>query len=162
MEAKFTFTVNGEARSVTTHPERSLLEVLREDLQLTGTKYGCGEGQCRACTVLMSGKSVAACLTPIADADKQTILTIEGLAKGDALHPVQEAFLTEGAFQCGYCTSAMIMGVVGLLNEKPNPTDADILSRMQKHLCRCCSYPKILTAVRRATNRTGNLKTANR
>ena len=158
MEAKFTFTVNGEARSVTTHPERSLLEVLREDLQSTGTKYGCGEGQCRACTVLMSGKSVAACLTPIADADKQTILTIEGLAKGDALHPVQEAFLTEGAFQCGYCTSGMIMGVVGLLNEKPNPTDADILSRMQKHLCRCCSYPKILTAIRRAANRTGNLK----
>src|SRR2546429_5266271 len=158
MEKTLALTVNGKLRTIASDPERPLLDVLREDLQLTGTKYGCGEGQCRACTVLMNGKSVASCLIPVSEADGKTILTIEGLAEGEKLHPVQEAFLAEGAFQCGYCTSGMILGVVGLLNEKPNPTDADILSRMQKHLCRCCSYPKILTAIRRAANRTGNLK----
>jgi aerobic-type carbon monoxide dehydrogenase small subunit (CoxS/CutS family) len=149
METTFTLTVNGQPRTVTTDPDRPLLDVLREELHLTGTKYGCGEGQCRACTVLMNGKSVPSCITSISDAAKKTILTIEGLPKGDTLHPIQEAFLAEGAFQCGYCTSGMILGAVGLLNEKPNPTDADILSRMQKHLCRCCSYPKILKAIRR-------------
>ena len=150
METSLTLTVNGQARSVTTDPERSLLDVLREDLKLTGTKYGCGEGQCRACTVLLNGKSVASCLTSVGDADKQNILTIEGLAKGDKLHPIQEAFLAEGAFQCGYCTPGMIMGVAGLLNEKPKATEAEILARMQKHLCRCCSYTTILKAIRRA------------
>ena len=149
METTFTLTVNGQPRTVTTDPDRPLLDVLREDLHLTGTKYGCGEGQCRACTVLMNGKSVPSCITSISDAAKKAILTIEGLPKGDTLHPIQEAFLAEGAFQCGYCTSGMILGAVGLLNEKPNPTDAVILSRMQKHLCRCCSYPKILKAIRR-------------
>ena len=144
-----TFSVNGRTQTVNSDPERSLLDVLREDLQLTGTKYGCGEGQCRACTVLLNGKAIPACLTAISDADKQKVTTIEGLAKGDKLHPVQEAFLSEGAFQCGYCTAGMIMGVVGLLNEKPNPSDADITSRMQKHLCRCCSYPRILRAIRK-------------
>jgi len=149
-----TLTLNGRTRTVNSDPERSLLDVLREDLQLTGAKYGCGEGQCRACTVLLNGKAVPACLTSIADADKQTVRTIEGLAKGDKLHPVQEAFLSEGAFQCGYCTAGMIMGVVGLLNEKPKPSEADILSRMQKHLCRCCSYPRILTAIRKGVRST--------
>src|SRR5207244_8462516 len=118
METSLTLTVNGQARSVTTDPERSLLDVLREDLKLTGTKYGCGEGQCRACTVLMNGKSVASCLIPVSEADGKTILTIEGVAEGEKLHPVQEAFLAEGAFQCGYCTSGMILGVIGLLKEK--------------------------------------------
>src|SRR5205823_12026671 len=103
MDSTFTLTINGQPRSVATDPQRPLLDVLREDLQLTGTKYGCGEGQCRACTVLLNGKSVASCLTPISDVDKQTVLTIEGLATGDTLHPVQEAFMAEGAFQCGYC-----------------------------------------------------------
>jgi len=150
MDKTVAFTVNGQSRSVTTDPERSLLDVLREDFKLTGTKYGCGEGQCRACTVLLNGKAVPACLTTVSDADKQTVITIEGLANGETLHPVQEAFLAEGAFQCGYCTSGMIMGVVGLLNEKPHPTDADIRSRMQRHLCRCCSYPRILKAIHQA------------
>jgi aerobic-type carbon monoxide dehydrogenase small subunit (CoxS/CutS family) len=150
MDKTFSFTVNEQSRTITTDPERSLLDVLREDLQLTGTKYGCGDGQCRACTVLLNGKSVASCLTSVAEADKQSILTIEGLAKGNSLHPVQKAFLDEGAFQCGYCTSGMILGTVALLNEKSKPSDADILSRMQKHLCRCCSYPTILKAIRRA------------
>src|SRR5438552_4521730 len=150
MQKAISFTINGQSRSVTTDPDRPLLEVLREDLQLSGAKYGCGEGQCRACTVLVNGKSMAACVTLIGDAENKTILTIEGLAKGDTLHPVQQAFLDEGAFQCGYCTSGMILGVVALLNEKPKPTEAQIVSRMQKHLCRCCSYPTILKAIRRA------------
>jgi len=150
MASTISFTVNGQARTITTDPQRPLLDVLREDLQLTGTKYGCGEGQCRACTVLMGGKSVPSCLTSAGDADGQTILTVEGLAKDGKLHPVQEAFLAEGAFQCGYCTAGMIMGMVGLLNEKPNASEADIRGRMQKHLCRCCSYPRILTALKRA------------
>src|SRR3954454_193181 len=114
MEKSISFTVNGQTRTVTTDPERPLLDVLREDLQLTGTKYGCGEGQCRACTVLLDGKGVPSCLTALGDADNRTILTIEGLSHGDTLHPVQEAFLAEGAFQCGYCTAGFIMGVVGL------------------------------------------------
>jgi len=152
MDTTITFTVNGRSRTVTTDPQRSLLDVLREDLQLTGTKYGCGEGQCRACTVLLNGKSVPSCLTPMADADKQTVVTIEGLASGDRLHRAQEAFLAEGAFQCGYCTAGLIMGTAGLLNEHPKPTNDQILAAMQRHLCRCCSYPNILKAVQRAAS----------
>src|SRR5215472_6264968 len=110
MDKTFILTVNGQRRTISTDPQRPLLDVLREDLRLTGTKYGCGEGQCRACTVLLNGKSVPSCVTPISDADQQTVLTIEGLAKGAVLHPVQQAFIAEGAFQCGYCTSGMIMG----------------------------------------------------
>ena len=151
MDSTITFTVNGQSRTVTTDPQRPLLDVLREDLKLTGTKYGCGEGQCRACTVLLNGKSVASCVTPVSDADKKTVLTIEGLAQGSQLHPVQAAFLEEGAYQCGYCTPGMIMGVVGLLNEKPKPTEDDIKTRMQRHLCRCCGYPNLTKAIHRAT-----------
>ena len=150
MDSTITFTVNGRTRTVTTDRHRPLLDVLREELKLTGTKYGCGEGQCRACTVLLNGKSVASCVTPVGDADNQHLVTIEGLAKGSQLHPVQEAFLAEGAFQCGYCTSGMIMGVVGLLSENPKPTEDDIKTRMQSHLCRCCGYPQLIKALRRA------------
>ena len=150
MDSTITFTVNGQTRTVTTDPQRPLLDVLREDLKLTGTKYGCGEGQCRACTVLLNGKSAASCVTPVGDADKKTVQTIEGLATGGQLHPVQEAFLAEGAFQCGYCSSGMIMGVVGLLGENPNPSEDDIKTRMQRHLCRCCSYPQLTKAIHRA------------
>src|SRR5260370_16966734 len=109
MNATINFTVNGQSHSVTTDPQRPLLDVLREDLHLTGAKYGCGEGQCRACTVLLNGKSVASCLTPIADVHKQSVLTIEGLAKNGRLHPVQEAFLAQGPFQFSYCTPALIL-----------------------------------------------------
>jgi aerobic-type carbon monoxide dehydrogenase small subunit (CoxS/CutS family) len=154
MDATITFTVNGKSRTVTTDPQRSLLDVLREELQLTGTKFGCGEGQCRACTVLLNGKSIPSCTTAVADADKQSILTIEGLAQGDKLHPVQQAFMDEGAFQCGYCTAGMIMGTVALLKEIPKPTDADIVSKMNRHLCRCCSYPKYMAAIHRAAEQT--------
>ena len=154
MDSKITFTVNGQSHTVSTDPQRPLLDVLREDLQLTGTKYGCGEGQCRACTVLINGKATASCVTPISAAHKQTIVTIEGLTDGDKLHPVQEAFLAEGASQCGYCTPGMILGTVGLLSEMPHPSDDDILLRMQRHLCRCCNYPKVLKAIHRAAGQT--------
>src|SRR5439155_26696287 len=154
MNATFKFTVNGHAHSVTTDPQRPLLDVLREELQLTGAKYGCGEGQCRACTVLLNGKSVASCLTPISEADSQTVVTIEGLAKDAQLHPVQQAFLAEDAFQCGYCTAGMVLGVVGVLNENPKATEADVLSKLQKHLCRCCSYARILKAIRHVQENT--------
>src|SRR5882757_5453521 len=117
MDTKISFTLNGKSQTVTTDPDRSLLDVLREDLQLTGTKFGCGEGQCRACTVLINGESTPACITSVGDVAKQEVLTIEGLASGDKLHPVQEAFLAEGAFQCGYCTAGMIVGVVGALKK---------------------------------------------
>src|SRR5271157_3831729 len=143
METTITFSVNGQSRTVTTDPQRSLLDVLREDLHLTGTKYGCGEGQCRACTVLADGKSIASCITSVADIEKQSILTIEGLAKGDQLHPVQEAFLAEGAFQCGYCTAGMILQAVELLAEDPKLSKTDVAARMQRHICRCGTYPKI-------------------
>jgi aerobic-type carbon monoxide dehydrogenase small subunit (CoxS/CutS family) len=150
MEKKISLTVNGQTHTISTDPDRSLLEVLREDLHLTGTKYGCGEGQCRACTVLADGKSIASCTTSIGDVEKQSILTIEGLAKGDRLHPVQEAFLTEGAFQCGYCTAGMILQAVELLNDDPKLANTDIAARMQRHICRCGTYPRIIKAIRRA------------
>jgi aerobic-type carbon monoxide dehydrogenase small subunit (CoxS/CutS family) len=149
------FNVNGREREATTDPERPLLEVLREDLGLTGVKYGCGEGQCGACSVLLEGKRVFSCRLPVSRAEGKSVVTIEGLARGDALHPVQQAFLDEGAFQCGFCTAGMIVAAVALLEERPNPTDAQIVSGMNRNICRCCSYPKILKAVRRAAGKEG-------
>jgi aerobic-type carbon monoxide dehydrogenase small subunit (CoxS/CutS family) len=150
MDTSITFTVNGRRyQHVPPDPDRPLLDVLREDLQLTGTKCGCREGRCGACTVLINGKSVPSCLTPISKVDQAAITTIEGLSSQGKLHPVQEAFLQENAYQCGYCTPGMIMGVVGLLNVKPQPTEAEIQSHMEGHLCRCCGYPRILKAVHR-------------
>ena len=158
MDATITFTVNGRQQTVTADPQRPLLEVLREELQLTGTKYGCGEGRCGACTVLIDGKRARSCITPAAAVAGKDVLTIEGLAppgpppaaEGGALHPVQAAFLAEGAFQCGYCTAGMIMTTVALLRETPDPTDEQILAAVNGNLCRCCDYPRILKAVRRA------------
>jgi aerobic-type carbon monoxide dehydrogenase small subunit (CoxS/CutS family) len=155
MDATITFTVNGQPRTLTTDPERPLLDVLREDLQLTGTKYGCGEAKCGACTVLIDGKCMPSCTTPVAKVAGKTVLTIEGLATGDALHPVQDAFLAEEAFQCGFCTPGMIVATVGLLKETPDPTDEEILAGLDRHLCRCCGYTKILKAVRRAAAKAG-------
>jgi aerobic-type carbon monoxide dehydrogenase small subunit (CoxS/CutS family) len=155
MDTKISFTVNGKSRTITTDPGRPLLEVLREDLQLTGTKFGCGDGQCRACTVLINGQSTPSCITSVGDVDAQEVVTIEGLASGDKLHPVQEAFLAEGAFQCGYCTAGMIMGVVGALRENPKASVPEVLSQMQKHICRCGSYAKYLKAIHRAVTQTG-------
>jgi aerobic-type carbon monoxide dehydrogenase small subunit (CoxS/CutS family) len=150
MDKTIAITVNGRQHSVTTDPQRPLLEVLREDLKLTGTKYGCGEGQCSACLVLVDGQREHSCLLPVEAVTGKTITTIEGLVVGDKLHPVQEAFLEEGAMQCGYCTSGIIMSTVALLNEKPAPTEAEIMSWFNIHICRCCGYPRILKAVRRA------------
>ena len=150
MDAAIILTVNGRDESITSDPQRPLLDVLREDLHLTGAHYGCGEGQCGACTVLVDGKRVFSCITPIGDVDKKRITTIEGLAKGDVLHPVQEAFLQDSAFQCGYCTSGMIMAATALLSENPRPSDDDVRQWMNTNLCRCCGYAKILGAVRKA------------
>jgi aerobic carbon-monoxide dehydrogenase small subunit len=144
------FTVNGTERSVTTDPQRRLLDVLREELQLTGTKYGCGEGQCGACLVYVDGEPTRSCLLPVTSADQKSVTTIEGLARGDALHPVQEAFLEEGALQCGYCTSGMILAAAAFIRTKPDPTDEEIVAGMNGHLCRCNGYVKIVNAVRRA------------
>ena len=153
MDVTITLTVNGIERTVTTDPQRPLLDVLREDLHLTGTKYGCGEGRCGACAVLMDGKRVLSCVTPVSLADKKRITTIEGLAKGDSLHPIQEAFLEEGAIQCGYCTPGMILSAVALLQEKPSPTDEEIVAGMNGNICRCNGYVKIKNAVRRAADK---------
>jgi aerobic-type carbon monoxide dehydrogenase small subunit (CoxS/CutS family) len=150
MPESITLNVNGRDRTITTHPERLLLDVLREDLLLTGTKYGCGEGRCGACTVLIDGKRVFSCRTPVSDAAGKTITTIEGLATGDSLHPVQQAFLDEQACQCGYCTPGMVLCTVALLKEKPKPTDEEITTWMDRNLCRCCGYPNIVNAVKKA------------
>ncbi len=155
MDTKISFTLNGKARIITTDPDRSLLEVLREDLQLTGTKFGCGEGQCRACTVLLDGVSTPSCITSIGDVDKAEVVTIEGLANGDKLHPVQEAFVSEGAFQCGYCTAGMVLGVVGALKKNPKASETEVMAEMQRHICRCCSYEKYKTAIQRAMAQNG-------
>ena len=150
MSVTVRFRVNGTSRSVGTDPQRRLLDVLREDLQLTGTKYGCGEGQCGACTVHLDGEPVRSCLLPVTAADGKSVTTIEGLARGEDLHPVQEAFLEEGALQCGYCTSGMILAAAALLRDVPDPTDAQVVAAMNGHLCRCNGYVKIVKAVRRA------------
>jgi carbon-monoxide dehydrogenase small subunit len=150
MDMEFTLTVNGVEKTITTDPERPLLDVLREDFQLTGTKYGCGEGHCGACSVLMDGKRVLSCSTPVTMADMRVITTIEGLAQGETLHPVQEAFLAEGAMQCGYCTSGMILTAVALLERNPNPSDEEIITEMNGNICRCNGYVKIISAVQRA------------
>jgi len=142
--------INGSIRTVETDRERSLLDVLREDLQLTGTKYGCGEGQCRACTVLIDGLPVTSCQLPASKVGSKEIVTIEGLAQGDVLHPVQGAFLQEGAMQCGYCVPGMILPATGLLEKYPNPTEDQITEWMNGNLCRCCGYPKIVAAISRA------------
>lgn len=151
MSATIRFTVNGRTASVATDPERSLLEVLREELGLTGTKYGCGEGQCGACLVHLDGEPAPSCLLPLRSVEGRSVTTVEGLAAGDTLHPVQEAFLEEGAMQCGYCTSGMVLAAAALLRERPDPTNAEIVAAMDGHLCRCNGYVKIVAAVRRAS-----------
>jgi len=158
MDVKITLTVNGTEKTVVTDSQRSLLDVLREDLNVTGPKYGCGEGQCGACSVLIDGKRVLSCITPAVNADGKKITTIEGLAEGDALHPVQQAFLDEGAMQCGYCTSGMILTAVALLQENPKPTYEQIVEWMNGNICRCNGYVKILKAVRRAADKIAEVK----
>jgi aerobic-type carbon monoxide dehydrogenase small subunit (CoxS/CutS family) len=142
-----TLRVNGETHEVSTDPARPLLEVLREDLGLTGTKYGCGEGHCRACTVLIDGSPVTSCFTPVSHAEGREVLTIEGLAAEGRLHPVQEAFIEKQAMQCGYCVPGMILTALAFLKTRSMPTLNEISDCLSGNLCRCCNYPSILAAV---------------
>jgi aerobic-type carbon monoxide dehydrogenase small subunit (CoxS/CutS family) len=144
--------VNGSKRRVEVDGDRSLLSVLRDDLDLTGAKYGCGEGQCGACTVLVDGRAVRSCVTLAANAEGKQITTIEGLEQNGRLHPLQEAFLDVDAMQCGYCTAGMIMSGVGLLKKTPNPTETEILRAMEGNICRCGTYNRIVAAIRQAAN----------
>ena len=149
--ASIKLAINGRTYSVDADPDATLLSVLREQLDLTGSKYGCGEGQCGACTVLVDGKARRSCQMPVSTVADKSIITIEGLAKGDNLHPVQQAFLDEGAMQCAYCTSGMIMSAVSLLSLKPNPSEKEIVDYMQGNICRCGTQPRIVEAIRKAT-----------
>lgn len=142
--------VNGIRRPVKSDPDRSLLYVLRDELDLTGTKYGCGEGQCGACTVLLDGTPARSCLTALRAAQGKKITTIEGLEQNGRLHPVQEAFIEVDVMQCGYCNSGMIMSAAALLKRKPEPAESDIQNALEGNICRCGTYPRIVEAVRMA------------
>ncbi|MGA9667648.1 MAG: (2Fe-2S)-binding protein [Terracidiphilus sp.] len=147
----FVLNVNGAHLSVNASSAETLLSVLRNRLNLTGTKHGCGEGQCGACTVLLDGQAARSCLISVESAANAKIVTIEGLELNGKLSPVQQSFLDEGAFQCGYCTSGMIIAATSLLHERHNPTDEQIIEAMEGNLCRCGTYPRILEAVKRAS-----------
>ncbi len=142
--------VNGERRSIEAHPMARLLDVLREQLHLTGTKEGCGEGECGACSVFINGRLVNSCLVPVAQVEGAEIKTIEGIASDNQLHAVQQAFIECGGAQCGICTPGMVMAAVDLLGRNPNPTDADIRNGLAGNLCRCTGYMKIFESVVRA------------
>lgn len=143
-------TVNGRSCAIEADADVSLLSVLRDQLDLTGSKYGCGEGQCGACTVLIDGNPRRSCITPVGAVGQKQITTIEGLARGEHLHPVQQAFLEETAMQCAYCTSGMIMTAVSLLRSSPTPSAADISHSMEGNICRCGTHPRIVAAIQRA------------
>jgi aerobic-type carbon monoxide dehydrogenase small subunit (CoxS/CutS family) len=143
--------VNGKIYPISLDRDRSLLYVLREELDLTGTKYGCGEGECGACKVLLDGVAVRACQTPIGEAVGRSVTTIEGLARGDRLHPVQQAFVDTSAFQCGFCIPGMIIATVSLLALNPRPSDEEIRAAMDGNICRCCGYVRLVQAVRKAS-----------
>jgi aerobic-type carbon monoxide dehydrogenase small subunit (CoxS/CutS family) len=153
---EYDLTVNGRRQRVVSDAARPLLDVLREDLHLTGTKYGCGEGQCRACTVLLDGKPVTSCLTSIGSAAGKSVTTIEGLGAPGKLHPVQQAFLEEGAMQCGYCIPGMILRTTALLRSNRKPSRVQMLDALEGSLCRCCGYDRILAAVERAAKGGSN------
>jgi aerobic-type carbon monoxide dehydrogenase small subunit (CoxS/CutS family) len=154
--ADVVITVNGTPRTVEVQPDTKLLWVLRESLNLTGAKYGCGEGQCGACTVLIDGQPVRSCTTRVTLVANRHIETVESLSTGENLHPVQQAFLDQEALQCGYCTTGMVMAAVGLLRATPSPTDAEIVKAMDHNMCRCGTYPRILAAIRQAAGRAGS------
>lgn len=148
--ATIRLAINDKSYSVDVDPQTSLLTVLRDYLDLTGSKYGCGEGQCGACTVLIDGKAQRSCITRVNSVSAKQITTIEGLAKGDRLHPVQQAFLDEGAMQCAYCTSGMIMSAVSLLESNVAPSENEIVEFMDGNVCRCGTYTRIIRAIQKA------------
>ncbi|MDZ7673210.1 MAG: (2Fe-2S)-binding protein [Halanaerobiales bacterium] len=150
---KIELTVNGEKRKVDVKPHTRLLDILREDLGLTGTKEGCGKGECGACTVIMNDKVVTSCLVLAVQADGAKVLTVEGLTKEDKLHPIQESFIEKGAVQCGFCIPGMIMSSKKLLDDNKNPTDDDIKRALSGNICRCTGYVKIIDAVKSAAHK---------
>jgi aerobic-type carbon monoxide dehydrogenase small subunit (CoxS/CutS family) len=152
---EISITVNGTLYELSVKPWATLLEIIREDLGLTGTKEGCAVGECGACTVIMNGKTVNACLVLAPEADGKEILTIEGLAQGDVLDPVQEAFMEKGGMQCGFCTPGMIMSTKALLSEKAEPTDQEIRKGLEGNFCRCTGYTKIFESVKEASRKLG-------
>ncbi|WP_372649783.1 (2Fe-2S)-binding protein [Draconibacterium sp.] len=158
MKAKIEFTLNGKDVSVELEESKKLLWVLRTHFNLTGTKYGCGEGYCGACTVLINNSATRSCATTIGEVADKNVITIEGLAQGEKLHPVQQAFADHDALQCGYCTPGMIMNAVGLLNEQPTPSREDIILGMEDNLCRCGAHNRILDAIEDAANKMQNSK----
>lgn len=151
---KVRINLNGNWVERETSPDRLLLDFLREDLGFTGTKKGCEEGECGACTVIMNGKTVLSCLTPALKADGAEILTVEGMAKGEKLHPLQEAFWEEGAVQCGYCTPGMLLSARVLLDENPAPSVKEVKEAISGNLCRCTGYSKIIRAIQVASEKT--------
>jgi len=155
MEQDVRFTLNGSEVQLSTDPDRPLLWVLRGDLDLTGTKYGCGEGYCGACTVLVGGLAERSCLLTAGDVEGREVTTIEGLAGDGGLHPVQEAFMKHDALQCGYCTPGMIMTAAGLLSSNPDPTDDEIIAAMDDNYCRCGAHVRILRAIREVAQSDG-------
>lgn len=152
MAAKTSLFINGKPREVAADPERSLLSVLRDDVELTGCKYGCGEGECGACTVLIDGQATRSCIKPLGDCGGKSITTVEGLEINGKLHPVQEAFIAAGAMQCGYCTPGMLMSGVALLSHHPHPTRDQIVEGMNGNICRCGTYARIVAALQQAAD----------
>jgi carbon-monoxide dehydrogenase small subunit len=144
---RITITVNGKKRFFDIDPHTLLLNLLRNDMMLTGAKYGCGIGECGACTVLLDGEAILACMTLAVDVDGRTVETVEGLSDGRKLHPIQEAYIDEGAIQCGFCTPGFIMSTKALLSEKPQPTETDIREYLKGNMCRCTGYVNIVKAV---------------
>lgn len=151
MDKTIRFKLNGKEVAVMTSPERMLLWVLRTDLEHTGTKYGCGEGYCGFCTVLVDGQPERSCQLPVSKVEGKGVLTIEGLAQNGRLHPLQQAFIDHGAFQCGFCTPGQILQAYALLLRKPDPTEAEIAEALEGNVCRCGAYKRILAAVRQAS-----------
>ncbi len=147
MKHPIRLTVNGEGYDFSVEPKKTLLDLLREDLELTGTKKGCDNGECGACTVLLNSHPVNACLVLAVEADGQDVLTIEGLADGTRLHPLQEAFIHHGAVQCGYCSPGMVLTAKALLDENPSPTEMEVKKAIAGNLCRCGTYNKVVKAV---------------
>jgi len=150
MANKISFKINGETMSMDVQPHWTLLRLIREELGLTGTKEGCGEGECGSCTILLNGKPINSCLVLAIDVDGKSVTTIEGLADGEDLHPLQTAFVGKGAIQCGFCTPGMILAAKGLLDRQPSPSEEEIRLEMSGNLCRCTGYAKIIEAIQTA------------